>query len=303
MNLKEFLKEPFVQDIKENARWTASTAEKMPIDMTALKEGKLKGATFKDGNEPFVTLEELKELIPNASNATYSLKQALDDIVILDIEPACPEKLKKEMLRLPYLYGETSLSGKGLHLVFPSPKDTKYPVILLSKTALQEKNRYYEVLLTHYVTFTGNKIEDTPDAKTRPISDFTALFDELATQASVTRSIDFDCEDLPDLKDIPRADSIINTVSDGIFLKTLEDYDGNPSRFEFAIIGFYSNKLARLLDFKSYKNHEYTLQERMVLLYNIIQDKIPYREKHDTMRQDLPWLMYNCKKILSTRKE
>ena len=117
-------------------------------------QGKVVGASFKDGNMPLVDLYDVRNILPNATNAAYSLNQALDDFIVLDIEPRCPIEIRDTLLTLPYEYAELSMSGAGFHLIFRKPA-TKYEEILMSKPAIREENGYYEFLLTHYVTFTG----------------------------------------------------------------------------------------------------------------------------------------------------
>ena len=39
-------------------------------------QGRIVGASFKDGNMPLVDLYDVSNILPNATNATYSLNQA-----------------------------------------------------------------------------------------------------------------------------------------------------------------------------------------------------------------------------------
>ena len=122
INLDFFIQNDFIQTIAENRRWTVSTSKKKPVDMNILRsQGKVVGASFKDGNMPLVDLYDVRNILPNATNATYSLNQALDDFIVLDIEPRCPPEIRDSLLTLPYMYGELSMSGKGFHLIFQKP--------------------------------------------------------------------------------------------------------------------------------------------------------------------------------------
>lgn len=302
MNLVEFKELPFVQPLRYEKRWTVVNKNKMPIDIMELnRSGKICGASFANQNEPLTDLDTLYQILPNATNATYALKQSLDDIVILDIEPKCPMDLKNRLLKLPYLYAETSMSGKGLHLVFSKPV-TNYQTILLSKVALQEEHGYYEILLTHNITFTGNQIERPIDETPDDITEFYRLFDELAATASLTKVIEIDISDLPDITDIPNWEKIVQTLSQAVYKKKLEDFYSNYSKYEFGVTGFYYHKLKQLLSASLFRNHEYTAQEQMMLLYEVVKDKIPYREKHEESRDGLPYLLYNCKRIVTMEK-
>ena len=76
------------------------------------------GAAFDRGYNPLVDLETVCKTLPTAANNTYHLDALIDKIVVLDVEPKCPEEIKRQFLSLPYLYSETSMSGNGLHLIF-----------------------------------------------------------------------------------------------------------------------------------------------------------------------------------------
>ena len=60
----------FIQTIADNRRWTVSTSKKKPIDMNILRlQGKIVGASFKDGNMPLVDLYDVKCNIQSESGA------------------------------------------------------------------------------------------------------------------------------------------------------------------------------------------------------------------------------------------
>lgn len=302
MNLEYFSAMPFIQSISDNARWTVSTKTKMPIDMNRLiKTGEIVGAKFDNGNNPLVTLPQLISGLPNAANAAYKLNQSVDEFVVLDIEPKCPANIRDKLLTLPYKYCELSMSGSGFHLVFDKP-NTQYQDILYGKPAVKEKHGWYEILLNHYVTFTGKVCLPSEDCIFVDVSDFEKLFDELASQTKIQHTFDINTDDLPKLEDIPLHENIVDLISKANYNKTLKDFDDDNSKYEFGIVGFYHKKLNMLLDTTKYRTHDYTPQERIVLLHEIIADIIPYRTKHDSVRDGLPWLMYTCKRVVSSKK-
>ncbi len=303
MDLNYFLSVPFIQTIKDISRWTVSTKNKMPIDMNALRYRQvLIGATFKNDNQPLVTLEELQQIIPNPTNTAFNLNQSLDNFVVLDIEPKCPPEIRDRLLTLPYKYCELSMSGYGFHLVFDKPK-TNYEAILLSKPALKEEHGYYEILLNHYVTFTGRECKPSENCVFADISEFEKLVEDLASKAKIQHSITLDTDDLPNLEDIELGDDIVNLLSQAKYNKTVSNFEDDYSAYEFGVAGFYYKKLKMLLSTTKYKKHEYSNLEKMVLLYNIIVEIIPYREKHETVRDGLPWIMYTCKRVVTTGEQ
>lgn len=292
INLKYFIDNNFIQTIAENNRWTVSTKNKMPIDMNILRnEGKIKGATYKNGNMPLVNLYDIYNILPNAVNATYNLNQNLDNFVVLDIEPKCPEQLKNELLKLPYIYGELSMSGKGFHLVFPKPV-TEYEEILISKTAIREENGYYEFLLTHYVTFTGIILKQKCTPKN--ISEYYKIFDNIAKTKQLSMNKEIDTSNIPDIDNIIYGRKIVDTLKKAVFEKELSDFKNDYSAYEFGVIGFYMYNLELLLSTTKYLNQQYTDQEKGRILYTIVSDILPYRPKHDELRNGMPMLMYSC---------
>lgn len=312
MDFDRFQNIPFIQSIANNNRWTVSNNEKRPTDMVALRDRHiLIGASFKDGNQPLVTLSELVSILPNAANTAYNLKQTLDDFVVLDIEPKCPADVRNELLLLPYKYCELSMSGHGYHLVFDKPK-TQHMDILMAKPTIKHERGWYEFLLNHYVTFTGNILIPADGVTMKPIEEYYKVFDDLASKAVIQKTQQIDTSDLPELEDIPMFDEIVSLLKQAKFPKTLKDYpdeshpdkEGDASDYEFGMCGFYNGKLKLLLDTTKYKKaHEYTLQERIVLLHAIVSEIAPYREKHDTVRDGLPWLMFNCKRVIMMQKQ
>lgn len=303
MNMEQFMKNPFILSIADNERWTISTNKKMPIDMKRLRnEGRIVGASFRNGNKPLVNLYEIKKIVPNAANVAYRMNQNLDNFVILDIEPKCPLEIKAKLLRLPYIYGELSMSGNGFHLVFETPK-TNYKEILISKPAIKEENGYYEILLSHYVTFTGNEIIPSKTCISKDVSEFEKIFDEIAKTKKITMNTELNTSYIPEIDSIFLGGEIVKILKEAKYDKSVNDFKGDYSVYEFGVIGFYYKRLKMLLSTTKYVKHEYTPQEQMRLLYSVIRSVIPHRAKHDEKREGLPMLMYNCKRAITKTED
>jgi len=303
MNTEYFSTDKFIQSIANNTRWTVSTNTKMPINMRHLIDcNEVKGAKFENDKSPLVKLQEIIDYLPNVTNFAYFLNQSTDHFVVLDIEPKCPAEIRDKLLRLPCKYIELSMSGKGFHLVFDTP-DSVYKDIIDAKPAIKEEHGYYEILLNHYVTFTGNICKLNEGIVQDDISEFYKIFDTLASQAEIKQSRDIDTADMPELESIPLYEDILNVLIQAQYKKTLADVNYDNSKYEFGVIGFYFNRMNMLLNTTKYKVHDYSEQERIVLLYHIVEQIIPYREKHDTYRDGLPLLMYDCKKVISTNEK
>ena len=297
----EFYKNPLIQRSKNTPKWSVSDKNKRPIDMRKLKNyGEIRGAEFTD-NRSLMTLTELCEFMPDATNHAFYLDALTDGFVVLDIEPKCPEQIKQKMLTLPYLYGEVSMSEKGLHLVFLLPDCIKEYPAAQKKVVFKEENGYYEILLNHYVTFTRRAISpyfNIPDKSNE--NAFVDLFRHMASEQKEVHRDDVYVDGL-EPKDIPMQDIILDILSHQHYKKSALDFSGDMSAYEYAHIGFlyYNLKMLLKLDVIQQGQHEYTVQERAWLLYYAAQDKIPYRAKHEEQRYGLPWLLYLCQEVIA----
>lgn len=295
----DFYNSAFVHELAGNEKWTVSDKDKRPIDMRALIErGKVWGVAYNRGYNPLVDLETLKETIPNATNNAYYLEADTDKYVVLDIEPKCPDLIKRELLKLPYLYGETSMSGKGIHLVFALPENiwSAYPVIH-NKLAIKEKHGYYEILLNHMVTFTRNCIGDVYDPKS--VSEFEKVFETLAAEAKETSELakEINVTEI-NTDDIPSYNRILSVLTAQTYKKKPSDFYDDMSKYEFGMASFYYHMLQKLLKGDHFKNVEYTDEQCAVIVYSLLCKKLEYRAKHDTQRNNMPWLMYIATQLI-----
>lgn len=296
----KFYENAFIKNIADSEKWTVSDKNKRPIDMHALiHEQKVWGLAFNRGYHPLVDLKTLCEVIPSATNNAYYLDALVDNFVVLDIEPKCPIHIKERFMKLPYLYAETSMSGKGVHLVFDLPVDIldKYPAAK-QKLALKEEHGYYEILLNHMITFTRNAIpiSDDPD----DISVFEHVFEKLAMEAKETETVaDQIVVDEIDTDNIPYYDKLMMTLRSQTYTKTPADFHNDMSKYEFGITGYYFRALLKLLKDNKYKDHEYSDEEKAIILYKLTSEKIPHRDKHDQMRNKMPWLLYIATSLIA----
>ena len=292
MNYLSFYNHPFIMSIKDNEAWTVSDKNKRPMDIKGFIENqRLFGAT-EPTKKCLTTLPSLIETIPNAVNHTYYINSYRDNFIILDVEKTCPDELKEEFLKLPFIYGETTMSGQGYHLVFY--KDDLFDNFpdLKSKTKMQDEDRYYEILINHWVTFTRNMIE--PPAE--PKGSISTWFSKLA-ENEYQKMIDFDASEfeIVDPKDIPEYMFLYeNTKKRTNYNKTLSDFKDDDSRYEFGYAGHIVAVLWKMLSLSNIlrTGHEYTVSEKAQIAYDVFVDLIPHRSKHDSKRGNVPYLMY-----------
>lgn len=316
-----FRNHPFIQSIANIPKWTISDDKKMPLDMQKLiTEDKIQGANFYN-EQSLATLDEVDNFFTQLNqipkNHTFYLNTVTDEFMILDIEPECPEEIRQKLLNTPFLYGEVSLSGKGIHLVFGQPACfLDYPNAY-KKPALKEEHKYYEILLNHFCTFTGKMI---PHPK-HPTADFNEIYKSLATQArQIEKQKEAQIQSLTDKPNTEQADTILRLLDyagkhyskkPSDFVKDKIKCQPDMSRYEWSFIAYLNWKLQSILEVSAIKKepHTYTDEEKAYFLYEIATRYLKHRPKHDTYRTTgdnvrLPWLGYLVKDVIEkTTKE
>lgn len=284
----DFYDNPTITDLAHESRWTISDSDKVPIDIRGLQAfGRLRGA-YAPTDECLVPLDELMAFIPNAANNAFRVDAQVDGVAILDIEKTCPPELKEALNRMPALYRERSMSGHGLHLVMPLPKNFHTYPDAVGKRVLKGPNGWYEVLLGHYVTFTRDVIPEPVDIHA-DYSSWEQLWQRLASAAKPSPTL-ADLEVLLDRPDIVRSEEIIDYAILMSKKKTIEDFDQDASRFEFSVL----SSLYHFIDWRtrplSLLGKGYGETELVWMLYDAARRVLPYRDKHDQMRNGVPYL-------------
>ena len=301
------LNKPIFEKMKNKPLWTVSSNKKIPLDLQWFIEHKdkpnaIKGAKYQD-ERSLGTFYELEEHIPNHANATYYYQMSNEDYLFLDIEPKCPDNIKQHLLQLPYVYGETSMSGKGIHLLIPKPKNINDFPDALIKTQLKGFKGYYELLVNHYATFTGKEIPLPTN-----INDFTEkLYKSLAQDVIATKSIELMDSEKIDIEDIPYHNEIIELVMRKPFEKDISDYEGDKSdgksEYEFGMMNYYAHRIYQRANLDIFKAHKYTNDELLNLLYYIIKNNLEHRPKHDEKRninnKSVNFLFWRCNAAMS----
>lgn len=306
----DFYNNPAIQKIKDNKRWTVSTTKditdkngkkrnKMPIDMYELiNNNRIWGCAWDRGHHPLVDLQTVCDTLPTAKTNTYMLDAMDDGLVVLDVEGRCPDHMKKEFLKLPYLYGEISMSGHGLHLIFELPTKIlkKYPNAM-TKASLQSENKDYEILMAdHFVTFTRNTLPSSSNECSA--EDFERIFENLCSVQKQT--IQFDAVNVKDIDtdNIPDFDTMLTYLQQFEYNKTLKDFaypnktGYDNSAYEHYASRYYYTQLKKCINSPAYTGAEYSDEDKAVMIYYIAKEKIPYREKHDEIRAGMPWLLF-----------
>lgn len=312
MDIQKFKEQPLIRKIKDIPRWTISK-DKVPLDMHILfEQDQIKGAHFHD-QRSLCTLDAIDDYFAQfnqkVTNHAFFLDTILDNIMVLDVEPSCPDEIKKELLQTNYIYGEISLSGKGYHLVFDTPSCFMDYPDAYSKPSLKHKDKYYEILMNQFCTFTGNVIP----LCNNPTKSFDDIYKELASKAKTYQVHDVDIQSIDEKPDTEYADKILEMLKIAAndykkqpsdFKKEKDQSQNDYSRYEWAYISYLNWKLSSILAVQCIANeHEYTDSEKAYFLYTIACEMLPHREKHDTYRytrdnKRLPWLGYLVQNVM-----
>lgn len=273
--------------------WTMSTASKMPVDAFSLYwYGRVEGCK-PDVPYAMDTLPRLLDRFEQAGggalpNAAFLLDAQRDGIVIVDIEPSCPEDLETRLMGLPYQYAELSSSGIGVHLALDAPNWRQWGE---GRTKLQAANRSFELLLSHWVTFTGDVLE--PASNPAPTESLDALGAALARQSKPSGMKDgraasgFDGQ-AASLDGIPFAGWLVSHTLEKPYQRTPEDFHGDMSRYTYGWLGYHYRQLMKLLrdtDFIRDSGYTYGPAEQAALLMETARWGLRYRDKHDSPRR------------------
>lgn len=285
-----------IRQLARSSRWTVSTRDKVPLDVRKLISGdpEISGA-FEPTPQYLVTLDELAAAIPGAVNNAFYIDVFEDDLIVLDIEPSCPEDLRSHLLRLPALYRETSMSGRGYHLVLPVPTEALDRPFAIEQCVIRDSrsSKAFELLQRHYVTFTRNVVA-APTEGLLPMQAWGELYAELADLIPVERRVRDQqvavaiTEDIPDH---PANAMLLRELTNDQMkasLRPLSDFDGDHSGFEFSALGVLLTRL-RLL--KTVNNIGLEPGHDAWLIYRALTVLIPRRPKHAQLRGSRPLLL------------
>lgn len=315
----EFYTNPVITALGQRKAWTISDNDKMPVDLHALTtSGRVYGAHADNYHTALATLPELTTMIPQAANCAFRIETSLDHCLILDIEKTCPTDVADQLLLLSThaYYTETSMSGKGYHLVMPMPANFDQFPNAQVKTALKHTHGWFEVLLHQWITFTRNPIpqQRLNDAYVRQghaKRSWEDVYAELAAQArpATHSGLNLDPEELKPDDFTPVENNITEQAIPIIterfaqnYTKDVYDFDGDYSRWEFSRINVLTSmvveQLSSLLLPLSMADPTISRTPRAehvaYLVYKLATTIFDHRDKHDTTRNGLPFLYYRA---------
>lgn len=270
-----------INHVAEDYRWTVSDHNKVPMDMRAMTldyTAEPKGAA--SSNERCLlprqrVIDFFSSIDMRPTNLAFKVDLSeRDPFIVLDIESKCPPEQAHHLIEtLPWVYAERSASGKGFHLVlptpWPTPHDKGYLAQLIDDTREYEKTAAsmwsdltqrrvirrqqgdYEALLDHYTTFTMN-CSEFPEPPEPTIERLNAWHDiltdliENAPEPVITREytnakgevVELDVSfDRPDYVHFDYLiETLMSRYRSNPYAQTPEDFDGDMSRWEFGMI-------------------------------------------------------------------
>lgn len=312
----QFYGNQVVDVLGHEPRWTISTTQpidvingktgqpytlpvKSPLDVKELaRNGNIRGA-WEVSDQCLMTLDELNGAFPGAMNNAFYVSAQIDGVVVLDIEPACPPAIRDELLSLPSLYCEQSMSGNGYHMIMELPDNFYDFPAAVGKRKLQEKHKWYEILIDHWVTFTRTAPKAMSIA--RGSKDWEQVYAELAQEATQTAFLQFELQ--PEKPDLPLIDVVISVLKQlPTYPKSLADFHDDYSRWEFGNLGYLYSRVQSLLRTDVMRNaHHWDESSRAWLLYEVAAQMLPGRDKHAEMRNQMPYLLYIATAMVAQR--
>lgn len=319
-----------IKALADASRWTVSgvigelpdaddatgyaKARKAPIDIRHLLErGRVRGAWARD-EQCLLDLDELTTFLPQAANAAYFLRMQIDGLIMIDIEPDCPEEVASALLRLPrIIYSETSMSGRGYHLLMRAPTNLQNFPQAARKTVLREEHGWYELLMEHWVTFTRRPVPTARiiSAHAQPAGDnepssTEELFATLAAEAAANAAADASSLATgAQMPEIPLAEQIVTgmIIAAHGHLREPGDFHHDTSRWEFSVLGsLYGWLRSELAKAEGTSSARFSDSDRAWLLYDAVRRILPARPKHAETRNGRPYLLNQAAALVADRR-
>ena len=330
----DFSNNPLVAYIGKEPYWTVSDDQKRPVNALALlQDNEVKNIRF-DGEHQMVTLAEL-DANPDlqAVNRAYRLRARENRVIAIDVEPIAPDDMKQQVLHFPAHFTEFSRNG-GVHLFIKVPEDLitdenrymfddlsvfKEPVPKDTDGKDLRKAHFEVIFNDHFITFTKKMVVQ------KPCVDYTqdaAAKEQLRAFLAQITEMDKTRREQREKMKAYRIQVFEDSISDEKeeliekFMelepfavareqaeeKTAADFAGDLSRYEIAVASGIASHTIRIhnlskgtISFKDIAN-KLNEQDLVYIVYLMLQDVVPHREKHDEERDGLPWLLYTSKR-------
>lgn len=310
---RAFYDHPFIQSISQTPKWSISDKNKRPLSYYWACRNQVRGCSPKN-DQDMATLDQWVNLFTDKdtnrlllNNHAFYLNAPWDKFIIIDIEAICPVHLRQKFLSLPYIFGQKSRSGKGLHLIFPLTDDLiADPLManLWTRDRVPHPKKYYEILITHWATFTRQLIPPFQGDITNQ-TPFVNFLKKVAAGIKPLEHLDYISCKKEDLADIPNIHIILDLIGPVTYDKIPQDFNNDLSAWEYGYTSILAQALFKALANPQVKNlgHAYTQNEIINILYYIMEQNIPYRPKHAGQRNNQPYLLNEARKFISRKSQ
>lgn len=279
------------EKLKQMPIWTLSTKDKFPVNfIETIKQNRIIGLTARNKTQT-VDYYTLCNYILDTALITMTIPEGY---MIVDVESYASDELKNYCKTLNPIYAETSMSGKGMHLLFEYPKNyNKYPNAM-NRSVIKSKDKTFEILFDHACIFTGNQIHTTGEHTVD------TLYASVAKHIAEVKDIIINnFEPLTDA-DRPVVEYLMNS---GLYSKDIfkrSDGTVDTSAFDFATVANWYNMIKIYYNIINTQLPSYG--KIMSILYYVATKKI-YRDKFEkivTADKSENYLTHLIKSVIKT---
>lgn len=264
-------------------------------------------------------LNRLSELnLPelNTFKRAYRMS-ALDNlVVVLDIEPDTSPQLLEQFSKMPAHFAEWS-TNNGLHLFYKvdlaklSDAGRALLGLTVQKIDVQpdgpESYRKFELIMNdHWITFTGKTNLSQIVPLDVPVPDAVYLIIEEIAKTAAEKQLELEAISIDANSRSETSETIANWILDSskmieIEQLTPENFQNDMSRYEFNVVyriaGYLQNRIDNASPMLAFRLGGINLtqlsdQDAVQAIYQVATETLPYRDKHATFRDRMPWLMY-----------
>lgn len=316
----------FIKYIEKESAWGVSDDQKRPLYVGRYLETK----NPSDIDVAYMEyLDKLPNLIQinanpsfNETNRAYRLHAADNLVVSFDIEPKSDPSYLAHFASLPAHYAEYSRNN-GVHLYYKlshTRLSEKAIDMVTTKTVYKYSNLKevaenptikpleYELLMNnHWVTFTNKPIinenitiqVDVPDS----------IYDQINRIAESLSTISTEYIDL-EIEETELSEKLKELIKENKkYLNELKeltklDFNDDESLYEYNIIFRLAGVLERRLNRPQVYDAMYLetaiedidISDKIAAVASLAKDILEFRDKHNTVRENQPWLVYNARK-------
>lgn len=290
----------------------------MPLD-SAVKNSIHLMQDYTDADES--KLNSLYELdLPELTTfkRAYRMNALQNLVVVLDVEPDSSPEVIDKFSKLPAHYAEWS-TNNGLHLFYKldltaiSPEIRALLAYTVKKIDTVEHSlrcKFELILNDHWITFTGktNPSQIVPVENPIP-SEIYKILESIAKETLVhqlqLQEIAIDAETTSEESDRVAEWLLGSSKTSEVMQLTPDQFQNDMSKYEFnciiRIAGYLRYQMDHITPMQAFRLNGINLaqlsdQDAVKAVYLVAKEILPYRDKHSTNRDKMPWLLYTSLK-------